>query len=90
MADPESILKDVRQKYLSFESYSDVGTVEIVPSVGEQSLEFKTYFVRPARFRFEWHDAHFVWKYACPLFASPTTMLGGRMRPGSRLDMPKF
>ena len=35
--------------------------------------------------RFEWQDAHLDWKYAWPALASPTTTVGGRMRPGSRL-----
>jgi hypothetical protein len=56
MIDPESILNDVRERYLSLESYSDAGTVEKVDAdqSGRRRLsEFETYFVRPAKFRFE-------------------------------------
>jgi hypothetical protein len=48
---PDFILKSVRQKYFSFGSYSDVGTVDT-------ALEFKTYYVRSKKFRFEWRDWH--------------------------------
>jgi len=54
---PDSILKSVEEKYLSFQSYSDEGTVETFyehPFDCEQLLEFKTYFVRPEKMRFEW------------------------------------
>jgi len=57
----ERILKNVQDAYLGFDSYSDIGTVERVPPIGESSVEFKTYFVRPMKFRFEWSDWHPHW-----------------------------
>jgi len=54
----ESILKNVQESYLSFESYSDVGSVDIVPSFATTLIEFKTFFSRPSKVRFEWRDWH--------------------------------
>lgn len=52
----ESILQAVQEKYLSISSYSDFGTVDTVP--GHTPTEFRTYFVRPSKFRFEWREWH--------------------------------
>jgi hypothetical protein len=55
--DGQSILKRVEEKYLSIQSYSDEGTVETFyehPFDCQQLIEFKTYFVRPEKMRFEW------------------------------------
>jgi len=57
--DADSILKSVAESYLAMRSYCDSGSVEIVegnPSDRKYRLEFKTYFVRPNKVRFEWHD----------------------------------
>ncbi len=56
--DPESILRAVKDTYLGFQSYADVGTVDMIPPIGKTNLEFKMYFVRPAQVRFEWRDWH--------------------------------
>ena len=63
--DVDAILKSLSEKYLAIDSYSDVGTVETVnqpPSSCGRQLEFKTYFVRPDKVRFEWRDWHGVWR----------------------------
>ena len=52
--DAVDILKKVKAKYLSLKTYSDEGT-ETTP--GQPALEFKTWFVSPKKFRFEWGDA---------------------------------
>jgi hypothetical protein len=52
---PESILKSVREKYLSLKSYADEGVVGT--SKGKRSLEFKTYFASPLKVRFEWRTS---------------------------------
>jgi len=54
----ESILKSVIEKYRSFSSYADVGTVETLPSQTKSEIEFKTYFMRPNKVRFDWRDWH--------------------------------
>jgi hypothetical protein len=57
--DEGSILNKVRETYLGFSSYSDSGTVKIVPPIGKgKATEFKTYFVRPDKVRFEWNSWH--------------------------------
>jgi hypothetical protein len=53
LTDSESILKRVRQTYSELESYSDIGTV-FLHGLGDRITEFKTYFVRPKKVRFEW------------------------------------
>jgi len=55
---PELILKNVQETYRGFESYSDVGTVGLVPPIGKTSLEFRTYFEKPSKMRFEWRSWH--------------------------------
>ncbi len=57
---PEEILMNVRETYRSLKSYSDRGTVEILHAVGKKSIEFNTYFVRPAKVRFEWRKGHHI------------------------------
>lgn len=53
------ILEKVRDTYLAFETYSDVGTAHIVPPIGIGTpTEFKTYFSRPDKVRFSWRDWH--------------------------------
>jgi hypothetical protein len=52
--DAAAILKKVQEKYLSFETYSDEGTVE---TPGQASLEFDTYFEKPDKFHFFWRAA---------------------------------
>jgi hypothetical protein len=54
----ELILNNVKETYFRFQAYSDVGTADRVPSIGKTPVEFKTYFVRPGRVRFEWRDWH--------------------------------
>jgi outer membrane lipoprotein-sorting protein len=55
---PEHILNKVIDTYASMESYSDVGTVDRVPPIGQTSLEFKTFFAKPNNMRFEWRSWH--------------------------------
>jgi len=54
----ESVLKSVIEKYRSFASYADHGTVDRVPSASCESINFKTFFVRPNKVRFDWRDRH--------------------------------
>jgi len=54
---PEKILKNIKDTYRGFKSYSDKGTVDIVHAVGKKSMEFQTYFIRPSKIRFEWRSA---------------------------------
>lgn len=56
--EPEAIIKEMKARYLTLESYSDSGTVKNIPPVGKASTEFKTYFERPSRVRFEWRSWH--------------------------------
>lgn len=51
------ILEKMREVYLSFDSYSDVGTVESIGLPGP-GLEFQTYFKRPLNYRFHWRSWH--------------------------------
>jgi outer membrane lipoprotein-sorting protein len=55
----KSILQKSGDKYAAVSSYQDSGTVEVT-SNGEQKptkrVHFKTYFMRPDLFRFEWID----------------------------------
>lgn len=51
---PQTILKKVQETYSTFHTYADEGTVDRLPPIGQTSLEFRTYFSQPARFRFEW------------------------------------
>ncbi len=55
----DSILRKVQKTYLEFRSCSDRGTVDRIPPIGETSLDFRTYFVRPSMVRFEWSGPHF-------------------------------
>ena len=55
---PESVLKAVIEKYRSFASYADVGTVERVASSSGELINFNTYFVSPNKVRFDWRDRH--------------------------------
>lgn len=50
--DFEQILEQLAQKYAHCETYQDSGRVE----GGMGLMTFRTYFVRPNRFRFEWID----------------------------------
>src|ERR1700679_879053 len=56
--EPESILERVRKKYLELDSYCDEGTISTDGVIrGEaytNKTEFKTYFARPDKVRFEW------------------------------------
>jgi hypothetical protein len=49
----QSILKSVFEAYESFETYSDVGTVQSSTNKGRRP-EFQTQFKRPLSFRFHW------------------------------------
>lgn len=54
---PQDVLWSVGLKYASCESYSDEGVVETIDVEGNPvSLYFKTWFVRPDQYRYEWQD----------------------------------
>lgn len=54
-----SILKKSGDKYATISSYQDSGIVETSggSNKGKKQIQFKTYFVRPDMFRFEWIDS---------------------------------
>jgi len=55
----EQIVRKMTTAYATAKSYEDVGLVQDIPSGGstpEPVNSFKTYFVRPGKFRFEWED----------------------------------
>jgi len=58
---PEAILARVKAKYLEFDSYSDEGVVITDRTCDEEpytnKMEFKTYFTRPDKVRFEWEES---------------------------------
>lgn len=56
--DAAAILQKVRETYLSIEHYSDLGEVTESPEISKTPLQFKTYFSRPDKVRFEWRDWH--------------------------------
>ncbi len=54
---PAKIMAAVRSKYSSCQSYSDQGSAETIDLEGNKvRLLFKTYFVVPSYFRFDWQD----------------------------------
>lgn len=55
--DPQFVLSSVGLKYASCKSYSDEGVIETIDIEGQPVfLSFKTSFVRPDNYRFEWQD----------------------------------
>lgn len=57
MVDPNEILSRMKTRYQRCRSYSDSG---VIRNLGESDIrkKFKTYFVRPNKFRFEWTSYH--------------------------------
>lgn len=54
---PLEILRQVEHKYLHCETYADSGTIETIDTKGNPIfLSFKTWFVRPGHYRYEWQD----------------------------------
>lgn len=54
---PEEIIENVRKKYRECSSYTDEGHADVVWTEGESvTVNFKTFFHRPGRFRSEWQD----------------------------------
>lgn len=54
---PEEVLSRLAEKYAKCRSYSDSGVVEFDDVRGNrEQLRFRTEFVRPDYFRFEWQD----------------------------------
>ena len=62
---PQTIMNRMAQRYANCSSYQDVGVVETTHNEANSArierMPFKTYFVRPQFFRFEWID-YFPWK----------------------------
>lgn len=56
--DAAAILQKVRETYLSIEHYSDLGEVTEPPAMSGPPLQFKTFFTRPNKVRFEWRCWH--------------------------------
>jgi hypothetical protein len=52
----EEILEQMIRKYSECQSYSDFGT--IVDHKPNHPVEFKTFFCKPNKFRFEWQDPY--------------------------------
>ncbi|HST22978.1 MAG TPA: DUF2092 domain-containing protein [Blastocatellia bacterium] len=61
----QTIMNRMAQRYANCSSYQDVGVVETTHNEANSArierMPFKTYFVRPQFFRFEWID-YFPWK----------------------------
>lgn len=54
---PQDVVWSVGLKYSSCESYSDEGVIETIDIGGNPVfLSFKTWFVRPNHYRYEWQD----------------------------------
>lgn len=55
--DPQFVLSSVGLKYATCTSYSDEGIIETIDIEGKPVfLSFKTWFVRPDCYRYEWQD----------------------------------
>jgi hypothetical protein len=64
---PESakqIIENMKQTYITCRTYQDSGTVDFISVHKEDRqidrMPFKTYFVRPNLFRFEWEGRFFA------------------------------
>jgi hypothetical protein len=53
-----SILEITLKVYSKCRSYSDVGEVKVIPPIGHSDIRFRTQFLRPGKFRFEWSRWH--------------------------------
>lgn len=54
---PLEVLRQVDQKYLHCRTYSDSGIIETTDLKGNSIfLSFRTWFVRPGYYRYEWQD----------------------------------
>jgi hypothetical protein len=54
---PENILARIADRYLNCRTYSDCGVVDFETVEGKPgSLEFRTQFIRPEYYSFEWQD----------------------------------
>lgn len=57
---PETIVKQMAERYAALSSYEDSGVIETVTdgplSRRNTDIGFKTYFTRPNKLRFEWLD----------------------------------
>lgn len=57
--DAADIIKKLAERYVSCASYEDSGTVETFPDAGGSGKQdFRTYFAKPNKFRFEWLTYH--------------------------------
>lgn len=63
-----SILEIMAEKYANCKSYSDSGTVVATGLCGIQEVTFKTHFLRPDKFYFEWSSYHPYFKKAGPKY----------------------
>jgi len=50
----DEIIANLTRLYANCSSYSDSGAVTTTGDAPDPGIKFKTYFVRPAKFRFEW------------------------------------
>ncbi|MBX9695068.1 MAG: hypothetical protein K2Z81_21970 [Cyanobacteria bacterium] len=57
LTDPKEVMASVSARYATCRSYSDVGFIH---NLGEPNsrCDFKTWFIRPDKFRFEWTSYH--------------------------------
>src|ERR1044072_1454737 len=57
---PQTIVKNMTERYAALSSYQDAGVVEMISSDSlprrSTDIFFKTYFTRPKKLRFEWLD----------------------------------
>jgi hypothetical protein len=57
---PQTIIKNMAERYVTVSSYQDTGVVETVTGgplpTRSTDIFFKTYFTRPGKLRFEWTD----------------------------------
>jgi len=52
------LLQNISRKYSTCQTYQDEGIVKLYPGFSDLQRTFKTYFVRPEYFRFEWITLH--------------------------------
>jgi hypothetical protein len=57
-ADAATLLARAKQRYFGLKTYQDEGSVRYPLLFSDQEVTFKTAFVRPGLFRFEWSSGH--------------------------------
>jgi hypothetical protein len=53
-----AVLEVALKVYSKCRTYSDTGEVKMVPPIGHSDIRFRTQFVRPGKFRFQWSRWH--------------------------------